>query len=320
MSRIKNQHYVPQFYLKAFCPDGRSLFVFDKVTKRSFQTGVANIASEQRFYDLPPGPGSAGHPQVVENAFSRLEAGYADSVRDLLEEVDRHGRFTVGPSERNLGVAHFVALQYCRTRGFRDMHASMVQGLSAAVAEKHDMIRRHLAANDELVGDAMPLTTVSEENAPLEHAAFMFVGRFVESVMPVLLDHIWSIGDNRTPLPLFTSDAPVVRYPHVNHPPYGGSGFASTGVEILLPLSPRYVLILRERNHFAPLMRELTLDSDGAVLLLRPEGVSLYNRFQVWNSHRQIYGPQDEFDQIRELMEKFPAMCDQARPRFTISG
>ena len=31
-------------------------------------------------------------------------------------------------------------------------------------------------------------------------------------------------------------------------------------------------------------MRELTLDSDGAVLLLRPEGVGLYNSFQACNS------------------------------------
>ena len=125
-------------------------------------------------------------------------------MRELLEQVDRHGRFTVGPSEHNCGVAHFLALQYCRTRGFRDMYARMTQDLSAAVAKKHEMIRRHFAAKGEVIGD-MPLSAVSEENAPLEHAAFMFLGRFVERVMPVLLDHIWSIGDNQTPLPLLSS-------------------------------------------------------------------------------------------------------------------
>jgi hypothetical protein len=177
-----------------------------------------------------------------------------------------------------------------------------------------------MAAKGEVVQDAVPEVTVSEENAPLKHAEFMFVEGFVERVMPVVLDHIWSIGDNNTPQPLFTSDAPVVLYPHVNHPLYGGSGFASKGIEILLPLSPRYILILRERCHFAPLMEGLTPSPDGAVLLMRPEGVSLYNNFQVCNSHRQVYSPQDTFDEIRGLMEKFPGMYDQTRPRFTVSG
>lgn len=48
----KNQHYVPQFYLKYFA-DNDKLYVFDKINKKSFLTNVRNIASENYFYDLP---------------------------------------------------------------------------------------------------------------------------------------------------------------------------------------------------------------------------------------------------------------------------
>jgi hypothetical protein len=112
VQRVKNQHYVPQFYLKAFSANGNSVFVFDKVQQRSFRTAVANVANEQRFYDLPPAPGGGGDSQVIERAFSQLESGYATAIQALLDEVERHGRFTPGITERNLGVAHFVVSQY----------------------------------------------------------------------------------------------------------------------------------------------------------------------------------------------------------------
>src|SRR5271166_6842894 len=81
MPRVKNQHYVPQFYLKGFSADGKNVFVFDKVAKKSFKTGVAKIGSEQLFYELPPGPSGSDDSQVVEKAFSVLEAGYSNAVQ-----------------------------------------------------------------------------------------------------------------------------------------------------------------------------------------------------------------------------------------------
>src|SRR5262249_42226664 len=153
-----------------FCPDGRSLFVFDKAQKRSFRTGVANIASEQRFYDLPPNPTGAADSQVVEKTFSTLEGGYAAAVRELLDEVEKREEFTPGPSERNLAVAHFLALQFCRTREFRDTYKRMLEGLSKAVAKKHELVRQAMAARGEVVADAMPEINVPESQEPLQHA------------------------------------------------------------------------------------------------------------------------------------------------------
>jgi len=319
VQRVKNQHYVPQFYLKAFCVDGKSLFVFDKGSKRSYKTGVANLASEQRFYDLPTGTDD-GDSQVVEKTFSQLEGRYATALRELLNEVERWHGFTPGVSERNLGVAHFLVFQFCRTREFRDTHARMVEELSAAVAKKHEMVRQHLASQGMGGGPPMSPITIPEERAPLEHAEFMFVGDFATRVMPILMHHIWSVAVNDTPQPLFTSDAPVVLYPHVTHPLSGGTGFGCRGIEILLPLSPRYLLIIRERSHFAPLMRPVAEQPDGVVLPLKPEGVELYNRLQAANSYRWVYSPEDKFEQVQELISQFPEVCDQDRPRFSVFG
>lgn len=320
MQRVKNQHYVPQFYLKAFCADGKSLFAFDKVKQKSFKAGVANVASEQRFYDLPPPPGGGGDSQVVEKALSQLEAGYAVAISDLLDEVQRNGVFTPGITERNLGVAHFLVFQFCRTRGFRDTHARMVEEFSAAVAKKHEFARQHLVSQGLGGGPPMSPITIPDERASLEHAEFMFVGDFSNRVMPILMHHIWSVAVNDTSQPLITSDSPVVLIPHVTHPLLGGGGFGSHGIEISLPLSPRHLLVIRERGHFEPLMRAVVPQPDGAVLPLDSAGVELYNRLQAANSYRWVFCPEDRFEQVRKLIEQFPEVRDQDRPRFSVLG
>ena len=37
MNKVKNQHYVPQFYLKQWTNNKEQLFVYDKKQKKSFR-------------------------------------------------------------------------------------------------------------------------------------------------------------------------------------------------------------------------------------------------------------------------------------------
>ena len=44
-------HYVPKYYLKGFCPNfGTSIWVFDKVEKKNYQTQVKSVANETKLY------------------------------------------------------------------------------------------------------------------------------------------------------------------------------------------------------------------------------------------------------------------------------
>ncbi|NII83488.1 MULTISPECIES: DUF4238 domain-containing protein [unclassified Pedobacter] len=51
MSKIKNQHYVPQFYLKSFCDKAEQVWAFDKTNQHIFTSSPRNLASEGYFYD-----------------------------------------------------------------------------------------------------------------------------------------------------------------------------------------------------------------------------------------------------------------------------
>jgi len=91
-SEPKKEHYVPRFYLKAFAnfkgpkDDDGYLYVFDKKTGRSYQSSVANAASEKYFYDVPLQ--IAKQPEnvkFIEKGLSELEEKYSWVLRGFCQ-------------------------------------------------------------------------------------------------------------------------------------------------------------------------------------------------------------------------------------------
>ena len=148
--------------------------------------------------------------------------------------------FTPGPSDRNRTIAHFLLMQYCRTRDFRDAIGSAMAELSSMITYKNNISIKYMAEKGEEIKSQPCPTLDGMVMSPLSHAKFMFGSTFVNEVFPTLLEHIWLIGDNVTSQPLFTSDAPVIKHPHLFHDVYGGNGFVLAGIEIQLPLSSRF--------------------------------------------------------------------------------
>jgi hypothetical protein len=319
MGRVKNQHYVPQFYLKGFAPDGKSLFVFDKIAKRIFRAGTPAIASEHLFYDIPDPEKGIDEEQVVEKTFADLEGDYAIAIREVVAEVEADNRFTTGSTERYVTIAHFVATQFCRTREFRNTSVQLQQAMWEKIAKTVDRMREDYAVVGQTVAPLPELDLEAAESSK-GHAGFMFESKFVDNVVSILMSHIWCIGANGTDVPFFTSDAPVILYPHRNDPAAGGgTGFGAKGIEVVLPLSPKYVLLMRERSHFGPIMEQFK-QPEGGVLAVQPRGVKLFNSFQTANSHRHIYSPTGAFESVQEILDAFPILSDPNRQRYTVGG
>jgi hypothetical protein len=129
------------------------------------------------------------------------------------------------------------------------------------------------------------------------------------------MDYIWVIADNNLKEPFYTSDAPVVLRPHLNRSPYAGAGIGSKGMEVVLPLSSQYLLILRERTFFSPEWLPL----EGTVMPMLRDAIPIYNGYQAVNSYRQVFCSENKFDLIHDLLAKFPEIGDKERPRFTIN-
>jgi hypothetical protein len=306
---VKNQHYVPQFYLKKFSVDGSRVHVYDKVLKRSFTSGVSNVASVKYFYDFEPNPTGVDDVQVVEQGLAVIESGCAAAFKELLTELEKSNRCILSDPERKRTLAYFIALQYCRTLQFRNLNSEVAKGLAEAVNRFLPSVglpsESRKEASESLLGEFL----IPTELTPLGHADFMFNGAFIERAMGPLMDCIWIVYDNQDQSAFYTSDSPVVIVPHLND-----AGFGSKGIEVALPLSSRYLLTLWERTYFASKL----LQDEETVKPMILNWIPIYNGYQVTSSARQVYCAADDFAILSDLIAKFPELSDPNRPRVTI--
>jgi len=301
VQKTKNQHTVPQGYLKPFTYYGKRLYVFDKYTQRWNSRSTKSVASLPYFYDFPEDVRmDFGDPQLVEHIFSGIEPIFYNLRDDVLRTIDRQGRIT---GKQRVAMSYFMAVQYLRTVEQRRNLTEMVRGVGSAAAQ--------LVPEGEKKTPALP-EMWDEYNIALGHAGILFPPDMLYSQVQVLRNHIWTVGvnENEGAHPLYTSDAPVVMKAHSARP--GGIGLGSLGIEIAFPLTPRCLLVLWERTVFGNLV-----SLDGTVHSLTSERVRYYNRLQTLRSYQYVCSSSPDFSVAQQTCQRLPDVChpDQARLR-----
>ncbi len=85
-NKIKIQHYVPRFYLRAFgikSGDDFSVNCFDKSSGKTFLTNIRNIGSEKYFYDK-----NNDESQRLEKTLSVSESKFNIAYQKIIEKCD----------------------------------------------------------------------------------------------------------------------------------------------------------------------------------------------------------------------------------------
>ena len=192
-----------------------------------------------------------------------------------------------------------MVIQLLRTKEFRTHYVELLEKAWTQFLETEHSVN--------LVEHNLRIK-VSDTRVSLEHAGFIFKEGLQERLTEILLNHIWIIGVNESDQFLYTSDNPVVRQSYQNKPGY--AGLASPGIQISLPLTPEYILLLCEKNTFKEVAHldchSLSLDS---------EGVRYYNHLQVFQSYRQIYCSKSDFLLAAEICCEYPQVCNPDRGR-----
>lgn len=95
MSGVKNQHYVPRFYLKSFTDDSGYLSVVRRDAgglKPVFRTKPENVCAENYLYEVKRrvSNGDDGFIEkgVIEDALGKIENNLAPAYRTLLSCLD----------------------------------------------------------------------------------------------------------------------------------------------------------------------------------------------------------------------------------------
>ncbi len=305
--RTKRQHYVPRCYLSRFSRDGRSIWAFDKFTRRRFPGPFMGVAQENGFYDLPAkvlqrfGPGEDIDSQAVEKSLAVFDANMNLTIQQLLEDVEREGI----RQELQQQLAIHTVMQLLRTREYRETIFEGYQKVSQTLA--NDSCQMNFP---DLPPDQYPEVILGRENLPALHAGFLFHEGFVGTLAGCLLKHVWVVWANRTMQPFYTSDNPVIRNAHGQY-----SGVRSPGIEIAFPLSSQFLLVLYERSRFPQMLpfHRRAVQIDGI-------GVEYYNALQTLGSRRQVYCEADEFEQAEGVCRRHPEVCNETREKFDVAS
>jgi len=208
VSRNKNHHFVPQFYLRNFGA-GNSIALFNLDEKRHVpEASIPGQCKRPHLY---------GRDMDVEQALGDIEGHAAKVIADILA---RKTLPTPG-SEAHAALSAFLLFLERRTPAAgAQVEADMTATFRAAFRD------RSLEMKCE--------------------SPVLFNLGLVAKQIPAILDLAAKVLVNSTDMAFITSDSPVVRFNQWCQGVHdvGCTGLASRGLQVFLPVSPRDVFVL----------------------------------------------------------------------------
>lgn len=310
MNHPKVQHYVPQFLLRAFeCePGSEQVHVYDKRASKTFRTSAHNVAGEKGFNDFE----FEGLALTFEPALAALEGEMAAIVSRV---VAREQMGFLAPMERET-VARFVVVQNMRTRQF--MQTVHEGGLTLA------------KALDEMQPGAATEMGFDPDPEVSRLIAFSLLERSADFV-PYVLDKAWGLYEAPNDHPFLIGDHPVVMANNVNKSDVRGTiGLRVRGIEIYLPVSPRYCL-----GFICQTLRDMTSEAYerslrvkaafglevpnhdhvgsmrdgleyGFAIPATAENVDYLNSLQIQYAERFVFSSTGDFDMVEDMIAEDP--------------
>jgi len=297
MSKTKNQHFVPRFYLKYFADSKRRIWVFDKINRIIFNPSIENIASKNFFYDNIELDSKYNEAQYLEKLYSKIESEFAPKYNDFINRVLSFENYIITEKDKE-AFSKYLISQIDRTNEHREEATQLYKHHRKLLIETGcslDLLKQMGFEAEEMDSQTLHLESII---AGIDN---------IDMYAEMLCDHIWIVLKNDTTQPFYTSDNPIVKQIHIENE----DGFASPGIEIAFPLTPNHMLVLFEREYF----QSFETIENNVLSTTDIEFIGHYNTLQVNSSNRQIYSSLNNFELIEVLSKINPNSFDPNRLR-----
>ena len=218
MEKLRH-HYVPQFYMRRFSKDGKSISLIN--IEKALLVRKASIRKQcyrKKFY---------GDTNIVEDAFSVLEG----IVAGILDRIYEGTLFSTFSEEDHFKLQTFIVFQNSRTRAHAEEVARYISlfekdlPLDVQKFENFDDSTRR----DMRVGIALKNATRSVPN----------ISDLEKRILRIKCDYSF-----------ITSDNPVIKYNQwcEGEDSLGVTGMVNSGLQIFFPISPKCMLLFFDSN------------------------------------------------------------------------
>ncbi|MDQ2074747.1 DUF4238 domain-containing protein [Haloarcula sp. H-GB4] len=288
MPEYKNQHYVPQHFLRGWAENEKVSVYHIEEGAIQVKTSISKVCSEDYLY---------GNPTHVERELHKLEGLHKDPLETL-----RNGGYLpdLTPQERLL-LLSFITTQRTRSKSTRKSINEGDKLLREGVRDDlvSDRYDDHIEWTSELTPEEKEDTLVDATTLGI-HLEMIVLGIFgyqiLEDLEPVMLRNVadkeFVISD--TPIitdnPQFKSDRVV-------------SGFAEHGLQLYCPIDPKRVLLL-----YDPTVYDIESNSRRQVLLKSQKTVDEVNLLQFHNADNVVLHnscSEEYLDRLASRMSEF---------------
>jgi len=223
MAENRKQHFVPQFYLRNFSPNGTHICCYNLDSTNSYLTQIRTSCQERYFYGKDP---------QIEKILAPIEKKQSDVLRKIIKD----NCISNISDEDYLFLQSFITLQFVRTKDAKENFNKMTQhivehGIKPMMKSSEDLKSKGIT--DEFI-DSLKITHSGVHGYAI-FAALRGVD-MISDLKPILLH-------NSTENEFITSDTPVVKnnYLHLKNIPL--TGFMSPGLQIFVPLNSNLCLL-----------------------------------------------------------------------------
>lgn len=260
MSGKKNQHFVPQFYLRNFSKyqDEKTIGLFNPKQKLFIpSTSIKNQSAKNFFY---------GKDGIIEEGLSQIESILAPKLAALATSYDIPEKH----SDKHIALLTFVILSDLRN----PTHIDQIKSFTSLMNREIRDFGKSNSDQDDFVPD------ISHE-----YAVQLSLQTY-DSVLQVILDldyKLLSIPDGAA---LLTSDFPVIKYNQfLEKKEIHGStcGYSTLGLQIFVPLNPDCCILFYDSSVYKVGNRK------DKVIALSKNDVDQLNLLQLLNCWNNIY-------------------------------
>ena len=257
----KYQHFVPQFYLRNFSENGRSIGGY-LLKERKFipHMPIKDMCGRDYLY---------GEDLELEKWFSRLESNWAVLLRKIIDQIDLSLSY-----EEWAYLYMFVFLTDARN-GFMADSANDMTTKTAQLIAKISRDHGRINATDEEIKQLR-----FKSNIPnLPHIQSM------PKIINIMMDLKPLLLYNTTNRMFITSDYPVVKYNYlfVARNYHRNYGYGQIGTQIYIPINSTLCLMLFDSAVY-------TINDNNLVLKINaPDQIAELNKLFASNSKRAIY-------------------------------